>query len=387
MSNSQITFACIGAWGYRTDEPEHGFTICVYDPQAGTFTPTDSILPYIRVGGTCLHPTLPVLYCTDECFDSHPEGGGQILALRLHSDTGAAEELSRLPSFGCAPSYCAIDTSGKTLLVSNHAGNGMITRTEQDGSGCYHLVRQYDEANVTLFPLREDGSIAPPCDIVRLTKITPHGRRKHPMPHSVMASPDGKVFLVCDFGSDMIYTFTIDYETGKLVMTNSGAVFQGETGSAPRYSTFHPSKPYVNTNNEDTPYVYSFRYQPDGQMRLLGKTAAVAPDAPADQLPLISDIRIHPTGRWVYNLSRAYNTVTVLAVDEDTGILSRQQILPLSGDFPKGCCVSPDGRFLHIAMKKSGEVLTYPIAGDGSLLPLSHRLEVLNAANITFFPI
>ncbi|MDR1204021.1 MAG: lactonase family protein, partial [Peptococcaceae bacterium] len=316
MNKATAKFACIGAWGYNESAPDHGLTVCHYDGDSGTFTPIDRILPYVRVGGVCRHPALPILYCPDECTNSCKDGGGHIVAILADAAGGALTELNRLPSFGGAPSYCATDAGGTYLLVVNHAGNDSILKTRRIGQGAYKLCREYDEANIVLFPLAKDGRIEAPCDIARLDGSGPRPSQVHAKPHCVMASPDGSIFLVCDYGADRLYTVRIDRNRRKLDM-RGGRYYTCAPGDAPRYAAFHPTEPFVFTNNEDAPYVYAFRYADSGRLTFICKELVAEPPAKAGESPLISDIRIHPNGQTLYNLSRAYNTVTVLGIGED----------------------------------------------------------------------
>ncbi|MBS6645637.1 MAG: beta-propeller fold lactonase family protein, partial [Clostridiaceae bacterium] len=265
---------------------------------------------------------------------------------------------------------------------ANHGGNGMITKTRLHSDGTYSLCREYDEANITLFPLNVDGSISSPSHIIRLTGNGPRKSQKSSHPHSIMASPDGKIFIVCDFGADRIYSFTIDRQKNIL---KTAYEYKVPAGSAPRYSAFHPKKPYFFVNNEVRPYVESFLYAENGTFEKVDELYVLPDNAVPDQLPLISDIRIHPTGKYLYNLSRTYNTVTVIGINETTGKMKILQLLELTGDFPKGCNISPDGSYLYIAMKKSGEVLLCRIAENGLLTLSDLRFPVQNAANITFY--
>lgn len=98
-----------------------------------------------------------------------------------------------------------------------------------------------------------------------------------------------------------------------------------------------------------------------------------------------SDIRIHPSGKYLYNLIRGINAVSVFAINEETGDLDKVQTVTLDGTGPRGCAISPDGRFMLIAALTSNEVLVWAIGEDGKLSPSSCRkISQPNPGTVTF---
>ena len=376
------SFAYVGNWGYDVNAPEHGFGIFAYDRDSGELESIGHAFDDIRIGGPCMHPTKNVLYAPDERAEVLEEGGSQLVAIRLDPDTGAMTEINRVPSFGNAPSYVAVDGSGKYLLSANHAMGGVITCTRRNAEGGFEVFHKYDEANIALFPINEDGSIGPVCDVCVIEGSSILRSQKSSHPHSVMASPDGNVFVVGDLGADRVYAFTIDAEHSRLVKT---ADWSAVPGSSPRYSAFHPTLPLVFVNNETRPYISTFRYTSAGQLEHVGDWYTLRDCDTPDDKTLISDIRIHPSGKYIYNLVRGYEVISVLQVNESDGSLKVIQTLPVVGEWPKGCAVSPDGRFFYLCAKRSGFTALYSIAEDGTLTYTGKTFPDFNPANVTFF--
>lgn len=93
------------------------------------------------------------------------------------------------------------------------------------------------------------------------------------------------------------------------------------------------------------------------------------------------------------------NTVCVCAIDQATGAVTavqHQKIpdreIPASqgaGHGIRGCCLSPDGRFLEVAVFGSGDVITMSIGADGrlTLIGRANDRPVFQPANITIIEV
>ena len=113
---------------------------------------------------------------------------------------------------------------------------------------------------------------------------------------------------------------------------------------------------------------------------------------PSRRVAESSDLRIHPSGKWLYNVVRGLDIVTVYAINEETGTLTKLQTRKLVADGEKagsrGCALSPDGRFLHVTLLGCGRVIAMPIGADGTLGEAITTYEGLHApANITFWTV
>jgi 6-phosphogluconolactonase len=379
-------FAYIGSW--KIDGDGYGFAICRYDVVAGTLEYLKTVFPEISVGATFLDAPRNILYCTDE-RSNHPAygpgGGGRVYALAIDPESGDLTMINQQPSYAALPSYVTADQGRKYLLVTNHSREIAVARSVRDASGKYHVVPEFDDATTVLYRLNENGSIGDACDIYKHSMADPGSSYRNPHPHSVSMSPSGGLFAVCDKGADQIVFFRIDYETEKLVVCG-GEGHRTIQGSAPRYSAFHPTRPYFFMNNEAMPVVCSFRYDEQGHLDPVAIIDALGDDRdiaakPAEQ----SDLRITSSGKYLYDLIRGADVISVFEVDESSGKLARIQTMPIDASGPRGCALSPDERFLLVANVASGDVIALSVGDDGRLSPTGTRLELPRPGNVTFF--
>jgi 6-phosphogluconolactonase len=395
MSDYEKTFVYVGN---RTSSPSSwetkpttgkGFGIFRYNTKTGELELIKSaVLDKISVGATCLDSKRNILYCVDEVMTQPgylKGGGGLVYALAIDPETGDLTEINHQPSYGSLPAYVAVDGTGKYLIVVSHTGNAPVTKTVKDASGKYRIVIEYDDATTVLYRLNDDGSIGDPCDICKHSGNGPGPEQSHPRIHSVMASPSGNLFAVCDKGSDQIFFFRINRETEKLQVC-AGEGYKSIPGSSPRYSVFHPTRPYFYMNHETKAVIRAFRYDEDGKLEPICTVSALPEDCEDNPTMMQSDIRIHPSGKYLYGLIRGINAVSVFEIKEETGEIEKIQTVMLDGTGPRGCAISPDGRFMHIAALKSKEVLVWAIGKDGKLSPTGKKISQPDPGNVTFFP-
>ena len=312
-------------------------------------------------------------------------GGGQVYAFAIDPETGDLTEINHQPSYGSLPCSVAVDATGKYLIATNHTGSAPVTKTVKDASGKYRIVLEYDDATTVLYRLNDDGSIGDPCDIYKHSGNGPDPEQSHPRIHSVVMSPSGNLFAVCDKGSDQIFFFRINRETEKLEVCG-GEGYKSIPGSSPRYSVFHPTRPYFYMNNETKAVIRAFRYDEDGKLEPICTVNALPEDCEDNPTMMQSDIRIHPSGKYLYDLIRGINAVSVFEIKEETGEIEKIQTVTLDGTGPRGCAISPDGRFMHIAALTSKEILVWAIGEDGKLSPTGKKISQPSPGNVTFFP-
>lgn len=367
---------------------EAGYSVYRFDPEYGQVTlVAERLFPEISAGTIVFDKKKDILYCTDE-RPGNPQfeqaGGGRIFALKLDPQTGLPEELNHALSYGSRPSFAALDKDCRHLVVTNfgaskHAGTA-ITQIYQDDYGNYHARASFDDATTVLYRLENDGSIGTACDVFfHRQEGEQHPRVPHA--HCVRSSPDGKFFAVCEMGTDKIYMFSIDQENHKLLCPNGP--YQYETGYGPRYCFFHPTKPFLFINTEDIPTVASFHYTSKGELSRIC-SVNVMPEGYEPTPELHSGFAMSADGRFLYSAMRKFNLINVLAINQEDGSLSRLQTVKLSGSHPKDCAISPCGRWLAVANRRSDNVEFFRVAEDGTLS--AHDAIIRHeAAGVVFF--
>ncbi len=396
MTDTSYSFVYVGNFRMRPQtwgmpQPSgYGIGICRFDNETGELTPLKVVHDHITAGNALLDARRNAIYFGHEDMtlpDRPYGGGGQVFAFAIDATTGDLTEINHQPSYGALPVSLAQDPTGNYLIVPHHTGSFPVTKVKRDQAGRYSTISEYDDASIVMFPLAEDGSIGDPCDIFIQTGAGgPLKQQTHPHLHSVSMSPSGKLFLVGDKGNDQILMFRIDYAARKLVLCGDGP-FATIPGASVRCSVFHPNAPLLFANYETKSVIASFRYDEDGGLEPLHLVSSL-PEGVEDSLTMMpSEIKVHPSGEYLYTLVRGINSASVFRIDQETGALERIQTIQLEGKNPRNCTISPDGRFLLVAMILSSEVLVLSIGEDGKLSPTPFRAAQPHPANITFVPV
>ena len=142
------------------------------------------------------------LYSTEEVSDLHDVAGagGGILSFAINPGDGSLTHLNTQASMGVNPAMIVIDSSGKLLLASNHAGYEASTRVVIR-NGEPEVERVFDDATVAVFPINADGTLAPASDVAildRVAGVPGVASQRGPHAHSVAFDATNERILVAD---------------------------------------------------------------------------------------------------------------------------------------------------------------------------------------------
>ncbi len=364
-----------------------GICACDYNEETGELKPFAQFHEEICVGMQAIDQERSVLYAVDEKLTDPGYicgGGGAVYAFKIDPETGSLTLLNKVPSFGTLTSYVMLDPKGRFLVVTNHSCHNFVTKIRKNDAGEFERVVEYDDATTVLYELEEDGSIGRVCDVYYAKGSGPLEQQTLSHPHSANFAPLGDFFLMCDKGGDLVHSLRIDRKNKKLVLCD---LFKTDPGMMPRYSAFHPARPFVYTNNEAQPVLHCFSYEHDGKLRLIETCPGISADIPYDGTPHTvkqSDLVVSPDGRHLYSLVRNVNVISTYDIDQETGKLTMIDCHRLNVADPHSCCFSPDGRFLLVGAMKSSQVVTYPIQEDGTPGDAAAVIDQPSACSIIF---
>jgi 6-phosphogluconolactonase (cycloisomerase 2 family) len=377
-------YALVGSWDFKLREK--GLHIYRYNPKTADLEWLNSSFPNVSVGHQYLDSERGIVYITDERRNKRDETGGGGFVLAIHIDeTGKPELLSEKESLAANPSFIWVDKTRRYAVVTHHCGWGNVIKIVHHDDGSFGSETLFDDAALVLFSLKDDGSFGNIQDIIITPGFGSMGAHIMSHQHSVMSDPTDTLWLVCDKGTDRIYSYHLDREKGKLLPLAETVV---ETCSAPRYGTFHPTHPLFYGNNENNPVVFTYQYDVEsGKLDRIGETSLLvekkAPAFSEDIKIQPSDIIIRSDGRFMYAAVRGLNLIAVLAVDNE-GILHLKQNIDCGGKNPRGLAISHDGRYLFAANMESDNIISFAIADDGTIAPTGKETKAPCPGSMTF---
>lgn len=299
-----------------------------------------------------LTPDRRFLYAAGDTFGADQGGSGAVGAFAIAPD-GQLRLLNQTPAPGGRPSHITVDATGRFVVTIN-----------------------YGQGSVALYPVAEDGTIAPASQVVQHSGSGPNpARQAGPHAHQATFSPDNRFVLINDLGIDKVMIYRLDRAQAQLIPHDPpwAAV---HPGAGPRHLAFHPSGSYVYVIDELDATITACRYD-----AIAGRLQAiqVVPTLPADYTGenLCADIHVHPTGKFLYGSNRGHDSLAIYALDEHTGLLTPRGHQPTLGEVPRNFALDPSGAFLLAANQKSGTIVTFHIdPQQGGLRPTGHSAHV-----------
>ena len=263
---------------------------------------------------------------------------GTVTAYAYDREASRIDYLNKQATLGSVTAHNWLTADGRHLLVSNY---GM-------GSGG-------PDQSVVVFGIREDGGLTVPLDSVRLEGTGPNEvRQERAHAHSATESRVGKVVIIADLGIDALVTYRL-LPDGQLEPLAETAL---KPGAGPRHLALHPEGKFVFVMNELDSTVVSLALDPEtGNFTFVDAKPAVPADA--RERNHCADIQISPDGRFVYGSNRGHDSISIFAVDQETGRLTPVGFTPCGGSTPRNLCLTPSGDHLFCANQNADRVTIF----------------------------
>jgi 6-phosphogluconolactonase len=303
-----------------------------------------------------IHPSGESLYAVSEAG-----GVGTISAYAISAETGNLRFLNQQASGGTSPCHVSIDHAGKNLLVANY-GNG----------------------SVSVAPIEPDGRLAEPTDVVQHEGSSANlKRQKEPHAHSINVSPDDRFVFVADRAIDKTLIYRLDVEKGTIT-ANSPPFAKVKPGAGPRHLVFHPNGRYVYVINELDCTMTAFAYDLASGTLTEIQTIATLP-VEFDGSNTCAEVRVHPSGKFLYGSNRGHDSIVVYRVDVAEGTLTFVEHETADIKTPRNFNIDPTGQFCVVANQSSDSVVVFRISQEtGALESTGHRISLERPVCVRF---
>jgi 6-phosphogluconolactonase len=322
-----------------------GIYIYQLDPTSGelTYAATVSGPGTINPSFLTLAPDGSCLYAVNEITGGKGPHG-TVSAFAIDPATRKLSYLNQQSTHGLAPCYASVEPEGRYCLVAN-----------------------YETGSVCVLPVQEDGRLGEATDTVQFSGSGPNPERQEgPHAHMVLSSPDRNFILAVDLGTDRLMAFRLDMERGKLVPVGPPWT-QLPPGSGPRHLVFHPHKPFAYVISELQSRVTVFHYmEQQGVFEPVQTLSTLPADFKGPNLG--AEIKLAPSGRFVYTSNRGDDSLAIYAVDQETGKLSLVGHQSSQGIGPRDFTIDPSGALLLVANQDTDTVVTFWINQDSGML-------------------
>ena len=330
-----------GIYVYKLDESSGSMKLCCI-AQAG---PNPSYLTF--------DPSHRFLYTVNELKDFEGAPTGAVSAFSIDPVNGTLSLLNRQSSHGTDPCHLIVDKTGRYILVANF----------MSGSVC-------------VLPIRKDGSLGDPTDVIQHhgSSVDPI-RQTGPHAHAVTLDETGHYAFVPDLGLDKLMVYRFDPNRGKLE-PNDEPWIDIPAGSGPRQFVMHPGGRYAYLINELNSTVMAFGYEREqGSLRKI-QTIATLPEE-FEGKSTCGELQISPSGKHLYGSNRGQDSIVIYAINQMDGTLSYIGYKSTQGKTPRHFIIDPDGQFLLVANQDNDSVISFRLDSiSGELSATGHNTNV-----------
>ena len=286
------------------------------------------------------------------------------------------------------PSYLCVSKDGKFLYSIADEGvasfsideNGDLTKINQAGiggmRGCFVevdskrrllFVGGFHDGRVTAMRLNADGSIDGIADGIfhRGVAFTQSERRiDHPMVSCVKLTPDERYLCAVDHGLNQVKVYEVDYELGKLRLKS---IVRCMLSAGPRSLRFSKDGKFCYILDEVSNFieVYSYAYDADNDEPVFNRLQRISTlDKDYNMVCESSCLVVTFDDAYIYVSIDGYNGFSVFKRDKETGLLTFEQIVKSSGDFPKSLTSLPGDDFVAILNHDTNDIRTFRMFHD-----------------------
>jgi 6-phosphogluconolactonase len=355
-SSSRPTHVYVGT--FTRAEPHgrgaaEGVYVCRFDASSGAMTLIQSVPDVSNPSFLALHPNQRYLYAVNAVPEIDGQAGGGLSALAIDGETGELRVLNRQSTRGAGPCHVSVDRSGRYAMAANYTGG-----------------------SVAVFPIQDDGSLAPASDFIQHVGSSVDPRRQEaPHAHSINPDLEHRNVLVCDLGMDQVLTYRLDRATGRLIAGEPSSV-QARAGAGPRHLDYHPNGRFVYVINEINSTITAYTYDAESGRLDEVQTVPTLPDGFTGS-STCADIHVAPSGRFVYGSNRGHDSLVIFAVDEQTGKLDYVGHESTRGKTPRNFAITPAGDLLLAANQDTDNIVVFQVDQQtGKLKPTGQQVEI-----------
>ena len=218
-----------------------------------------------------------------------------------------------------------------------------------DKEGRFLLAAYYVAGKVTVHAIEKDGSLR-----ARPVQSLPTADKAH----AILLDPANRYAFVPHTGPNAIFQFAFNAATGELTPGNPPKLATPEN-TGPRHIAFHPQLDIAYIDNEQGSSVTAYRFDRiEGSLTAL-QTISTLPSE-FKQRNACAEIKIHPTGRFLYVSNRGHDSIARFQVEDRSGELTALGQTPTEKT-PRSFDLDPAGNSLYVCGEATDRLVAYRI--------------------------
>ncbi|MFC3121405.1 lactonase family protein [Agaribacter flavus] len=259
----------------------------------------------------------------------------------------------------------AIDENNELALINKleglPSGAAHIQINEQ---GTVLAVSYYNSSSIGLYSLTQDGKLSHTIHQEKVSGSSVHpSRQKRSYPHGSVFNEQGNIAYFSDLGSDLIWAYKITGDTSATLLHK----IKTPAGFGPRHIIFDKDYNFAYVTQELIGGVSVYKHNVETGNLIAVQHLNQVDDAAKELWANVSDLQIHPSGKFLYVVNRGFDQITAYRVSEQNGKLSFIENEPVRGSISRHIAISADGKWLLAAGANSGTLASFKINSDGTL--------------------
>lgn len=351
--DKDVTLLFVGS--FTDKKPGEGIHVYEFNSKTGESILKSSIDSITNTSFLRLSPDGKYIYSV---VDSQMKYNGKVAAFKVDVLNAEINLLNMQDCGGLNPAHLTVDKSGNYLVSSN-----------------------YSDGSLSLFQIKNDGSLAKNSQVFQFkdSSIIKSRQRASHM-HSANFSPDNKYVFGHDLGADKIRGFKLVNNQEKASLENLREI-KTKPGSGPRHFTFHPNGKFGYLVNELSGKIDAYDYN-DGNLKYIEDYLTYQRE---QSIYRTADIHISPDGKFLYASNRGpeEDTIVIFSIDETNGKLSLVDHVNTGGEHPRNFGIDPSGNFLLVANMYTNTIVVFKRnLKTGKLTQLNLDIKVNNPSSI-----
>lgn len=315
-----------------------GIYLADFDSATGVLSQPELAAEYEGPGFLALHPTKPILYSIGRPATPYADSSSSVAAFSIGQENHL-KFLGDASVGGKGACHLAVDATGRTVAIANY-GDGSISTVKLDENGI-------------------PGEIA---TLIQNKGSGPHERQKGPHAHGVYFDKANKHLFVPDLGLDQVLVYPFDAVTGKLGEPLPPLVTA--PGAGPRHMAFSPDEKHAYVINELDNTMLGASYQ-DGSFKGIGSLSTLPADFTGGTT---AEVEVHANGNFVYGSNRGHDSIVVYRRNPESGGLTHLQNAPCGGKIPRHFKIDPSGKWLLCGHQESHTISVLALDPESGML-------------------
>ncbi|PKF63633.1 hypothetical protein CW745_01960 [Psychromonas sp. psych-6C06] len=333
-----------------------------------------------------------------------PDGNSGIVVAEFDNQTGSINEINQIDDLADSSFLAISDDKNYLLAVSEHENEGQLgcfdIRTPQapifinqqsslGGSPCHisvsatnAFISNYGTGNVAAFSLSGTKLLPAYYQVQHKGQGGNLDRQASAHAHASQLTPDEQFLVVADLGIDALKVYKIGANALSLVFSQPLPPADG-----PRHITFNANgdKLYLGNELSSTVVVFDVNLQTGALLQVQRVSSLPTPNS--DEIEsYIAEVALSNDGLYLYVSNRGHDSITIYAVEPQSGLLSCLEHVHTGGNFPRHFALSPDQRWLLVAHQNSENLVVFKRdVASGALTKTANQLLVNHAVCVCFY--